>query len=71
MIIGVRCKSSIEYHIRGNGNFDTLCGLDGDDPLAGTFGTIAPKRGDKINCPQCKAIWDIIAHSGLTNKDFC
>ena len=38
------------------GAYQTLCGLDGDDPTVGqTKSRVLP--GEKITCPDCKAMW--------------
>jgi len=38
------------------GAYQTLCGLDGDDPTVGQLASdVLP--GEKITCPDCKAMW--------------
>lgn len=40
------------------GNYATLCGLDGDDPDQHVQQSMSiVKRGEKINCDQCRSIW--------------
>ncbi len=34
------------------GNYATLCGLDGEENETGTL-----RKGERINCHQCIAIW--------------
>ncbi len=38
------------------GNYATLCGCDGDDPIVGQIVAVVP-RGRKINCQHCYGIW--------------
>ncbi len=40
-----------------NSVYATFCGLDGDDPAVGQSAADPPKRGEKINCPDCIALW--------------
>jgi hypothetical protein len=64
----------ISWHVVGIGPTDhaTLCGVDGDDDneSVGQYGTVQPKRGQKIDCPQCKQIWLGVRVMRLTYRDF-
>ncbi len=40
-----------------NGNYATLCGLDGDDPGIGQQSGGTARPGEKINCHQCIGVW--------------
>lgn len=70
-IVGVNIDDVIEYHAgTPNGNYDTLCGLDADDPQLGHFGRVpAPKR-QRITCEQCKTIWFGTMELKLKPADF-
>lgn len=64
-VIGIRHEDGnggqfIEWHASGYGSgadYDSLCGCDGDDARAGTFGTVTAPRGRKITCPACFQMW--------------
>lgn len=51
--------AEIEWHITGVGSSDyvTACGMDGNDPGAEQHGTVKAKRGQKITCKACYALW--------------
>ena len=56
----VRIGGEISIHVSADGlsgNYDTLCGLAGDDPGIGHENVAVP-RGAKIDCGQCRAIWE-------------
>lgn len=38
-------------------DYSTLCGVDPDDPVIGHYHAKVP-RGVKIDCDQCRAIYD-------------
>lgn len=39
-------------------DYDTLCGMDANDPEAGTEEVIVPRGGRaRINCDQCLGVW--------------
>ena len=62
----------IEWHAPGAGVTDhhTLCGMDADDPTIGLFGFVQPKRGQKITCDTCKAMWKGTMALRLRASDF-
>jgi len=41
-----------------SGNYATLCGVDGDDPICGQYPAELP-LGRRINCPHCRSIFDV------------
>lgn len=51
-----------EWHANGalaSADYSTICGLDGNDAAyAGTLGTVAAPRGQKITCPHCLSAWE-------------
>lgn len=49
--ISVRCESA-------NGSYDTLCGIDSDDPFIGHFGIVPIAINTKIDCKACKNIFN-------------
>lgn len=49
-----------EWHANGalaSANYDTICGLDGNDSNIDTFGLVAARSGQKITCPNCWSAW--------------
>ena len=66
--VAILIDGEITIHAdRAAGNYDTLCGLDGNDPGIGHTAAECPK-GSKINCSDCWAIWQ--AAQGLRARDF-
>jgi hypothetical protein len=53
-------------HAASDGNYATLCGLDGDDPPEQV--TVPLMIGERINCPQCRDL--IFAAKQFRPKDF-
>lgn len=57
-LIQIDCEGRREVHAASaNGDYATLCGLDGNDPAIGQTGTSFVSNA-QINCPQCRAIWE-------------
>jgi len=57
--VAVKTDEGIEVHCHSvDGNYDTLCGLDGNDYRVGTHGIVPVAVNTKINCKMCKAIWN-------------
>jgi hypothetical protein len=59
--VAVNVDGIVQVHMNGAfslGNYETLCGLDGDDdsPLVRQQ-PAKLKRGAKIDCPYCIDIW--------------
>lgn len=71
-IIGVDIDGRIEWHAAGIGSagYDTMCGVDAFDPNIGHQGTVPAVRGVKINCLQCKSMFDGFRSLGLRKSDF-
>lgn len=73
-IIGVMIDGTETWHVVGSasGDYATLCGLDGHDDHkdVGQSGTIEPRRGQKIDCPQCRDIWRHVTTSRLRKSNF-
>lgn len=58
-LVTVVVDGDTNVHLPGaTSDYVTLCGLDGDDPGAAMY-TIATKRGAKVDCEQCQAIWQL------------
>jgi hypothetical protein len=52
-------KTIITWHMAGAvTDHATLCGIDGDDPVCGQYGVVYGGIYQKIDCVQCKTIWD-------------
>lgn len=57
MRVAVKTNEGISVHCAcGYGDYDTLCGLDSDDPAIGHLGTVPVAINAKIDCAACKAI---------------
>lgn len=71
-IVGVMIGGKPTWHAApaGSGNFDTLCRIDADDPTLGHEGLIEAKRGQKINCDDCRAIWSKVVSLRLRSSSF-
>lgn len=72
-IIGVVIDGKPTWHVvsTGAGDYATLCGLDGhDDHIIRQSGAVEPKRGQKIDCPQCKTIWQEVIGLKLRRGNF-
>ena len=61
----------IEWHAHGVvQNYDTLCGIDANDPSEGMHGTVSAPRGQKINCGECASIYKRFQELGLRRASF-
>lgn len=71
-IIGVDIDGRVEWHAASIGATDhnTMCGVDAFDPSIGHKGTVPAVSGTKINCPQCKTIFNGFRALGLRQSDF-
>ena len=57
-VIGVVIDGEPSWHAQGVlSDYDTLCGVDANDPTIGHGGTVTPRRGQKIDCQNCKTMW--------------
>lgn len=70
--VGVVIDEQVEWHAPGAGgtDHDTLCGIDANDSAIGHGGTVQAKRGQKIECAQCRAIWADVTAMKLRKRDF-
>jgi hypothetical protein len=58
MRVAVKTAEGIIVHCRcGYGDYDTLCGIDSNDPAIGHFGTVPVAINTKIDCSACKSIF--------------
>lgn len=56
--VGVKLDTGITVHCAaGYGDYDTLCGIDSNDPQIGHFGTVPVAINTKIDCPACQGIF--------------
>lgn len=72
-VVGVDIDGEVTWHAQNRGggpDYVTLCGLDPDDPSIGHNGTVPAQRGQKIDCPQCRAVWQAVALLKLRTTDF-
>ena len=57
--VAIEAQGVVRVHLpHTTGNYDTLCGLDANDPGVQHFPASVPK-GAKVDCPDCKAIWAV------------
>ena len=72
-VVGIEIDGVVTWHaaedVSGAG-YDTLCALDANDPSIGTKGEIIPRRGQKITCRQCYAIWKGVLALKLREGNF-
>lgn len=62
--------SNIEIHaVAVSGDYDTLCGIDADDPAIGMKGTIDAGL-HKIDCLQCRSIIEGVQALKFRSSDF-
>lgn len=67
LIIKGTTDEGVSFHAsNADGDFDTLCGIDFNDPGIGHYGAETAPRGSKIDCPSCK---NIIRHAKKYRKD--
>lgn len=71
-VVGVDIDGVVEWHAIGAGgnDYNTLCGIDADDPSIGHNGVVKAKRGQKINCAQCYGIWIGVKNMSFRESDF-
>lgn len=71
-IIGVVIDGETSWHAANSGptDYDTLCGLDANDPTIGHTGLVKWQRGQKITCAVCHGIWSGLAALRLRKSDF-
>jgi hypothetical protein len=70
--VGVVIDGEVEWHAPGvvGPDYDTLCGIDSNDPQIGHQGLVSPKRGQKITCALCKSIWGSVMAMNLRKSNF-
>lgn len=57
--VAISCQGVVQVHLpHSTGNYDTLCGMDADDPAIEHFPAEVPK-GAKVDCPDCKGLWEV------------
>lgn len=70
--VGVLVDGVVEWHAPrvAGPDYDTLCGIDAHDPEVGHQGLVPTKRGQKINCPECKRVWEGVLALRLRKSSF-
>jgi hypothetical protein len=59
--VAVKSDDVTEIHLPPvNGNYATLCGLDGNDAEVGQFPVPVPV-GAKVTCQECHALWLLVS----------
>jgi hypothetical protein len=70
-VVGIATDDGTEWHVRSViGDYDTLCGLDANDPAIGHAGLVTAKRGQKVTCEQCKGLWEGLTALRLRASNF-
>lgn len=69
--VGVVIDGEVSWHAVGVfDDYAALCGIDAHDPAIGHQGTLAAKRGQKIECRTCRMIWANTLALKLRGSDF-
>lgn len=69
MRVAVKTDEGITVHCRsGYGDFDTLCGIDSNDPAIGHLGVVPVAINTKIDCAACRSIFKTA--KGYRTSDF-
>ena len=55
--VAIAIDGEVGVHAVGDGNYASLCGLDGTDDGVGQQTAALPLGTTKIDCPQCQALW--------------
>ena len=71
-IVGVLTDNEMMFHLPASGvsNYDSLCGIDADDPAIGHNGFVNVPKGQKVNCASCKGIYLLIRDLKVRVTDF-
>lgn len=70
-IIGVIEDGDTTWHLVPTAGFyDTLCGVDANDSVIGTYGSAEPKPGQKVSCPECAQMFKHIKSMRLGPNRF-
>lgn len=70
--VGVLIDGVATWHAPGvsGPDYDTLCGIDANDPAVGHEGLIPAKRGQKITCGECRRVWERVVALNLRKASF-
>lgn len=70
-VVGVMVDGELTFHAAGAvSDYDTLCGIDANDPRVGHGGQVEVKRGQKITCTECRTIWNNVIRMRLRASNF-
>ena len=71
-LVTIKCNGATETHLpHQNGNYATLCGMDGDDEEAGVNqATVRTPKYAKVNCQDCWDIWSVARQFDATTFAF-
>lgn len=57
--VAVMIDGVVTVHMDGDASYDTLCGLDSNDPDIGLEPADVPRNGRaRIDCPDCWRLWN-------------
>ena len=69
--VGVLICGETTWHAAGVvSDYDTLCGIDANDPGLGFDGLVEAHKGQKITCAECKTVWLRMQALRLRSSDF-
>ena len=71
-VVGVLIDGAVSWLVKSVGisDYDTACGIDAFAQSIGGQGTVDPTRGQKIDCDQCKMLWQGFKELKLKASDF-
>lgn len=71
-VVGVQLDDGVEWHAVNTvaGDYDTMCGVDANDPCIGHHGTVEAKKGQKITCQDCYNLWKGVTQLRLKESMF-
>lgn len=70
-LVGVMIDGELTVHAPGvSSDYDTLCGIDADDPKIGHEGRVPVHPTKFITCQMCYVVWKRTLELGLREKDF-
>ena len=71
-VIGVDIDGVVTWHAINpfTTDYETMCSLDADDPVLGHNGIVKPSKGQKINCDECKMMFESFKSLALKKTDF-
>lgn len=58
--VAIKIDGKITVHLpNASGDYDTMCGIDSNDPKIGHHGTVPVAVNTLIDCSACKNMWEL------------